>query len=137
MQPAARTASPDSAPGAEVDRKEGIEHVIFKGEKGKIKVKADRSYAGDDKLDHLEGNVEVVDYGRTGGQELTVTADKVDYDQDLTFFKVSGKAKVRDKDSVFRISVLRLRQDAADRPDRPGRRLHLGPARRPGARFRL
>ncbi len=101
VQPAARPASPESASGAEVDRKEGIEHVIFKGEKGKIKVKADRFYAGDDKLDHLEGHVEVVDYGRTGGQELTVTADKVDYDQDLTFFKVSGRAKVRDKDSVF------------------------------------
>ena len=42
-----------------------------------------------------------MDYGRTGGQELTVTADKVDYDQDLTFFRVSGGAKVRDKDSVF------------------------------------
>lgn len=101
VQPAAQSASPESAPGAEVDRKEGIEHVIFKGEKGKIKVKADRFYAGDDKLDHLEGNVEVVDYGRTGGQELTVTADKVDYDQGLTFFKVSGRAKVRDKDAVF------------------------------------
>lgn len=102
VEPPAETVSPAPAPGADVDRKEGIEHVIFKGDKGKIKVKADRFYAGEDKLNHLEGNVEVVDYGRTGGQELTVTADKVDYDQDLTFFKVSGGAKVRDKDSVFK-----------------------------------
>lgn len=101
VEPPAGTVSPAPAPGVEVDRKEGIEHVIFKGDKGKIKVKADRFYVGDDKLNHLEGNVEVVDYGRTGGQALTVTADKVDYDQDLTFFKVSGGAKVRDKDSVF------------------------------------
>ncbi len=101
VEPPAETASPAAAPGAEVDRKEGIEHVIFKGDKGKIKVKADRFYVGDDKLNHLEGNVEVVDYGRTGGQELTVTADRVDYNQALTFFNVSGGAKVRDKDSVF------------------------------------
>ncbi len=101
LEPPAGTVSPVAASGVEIDRKEGIEHVIFKGDKGKIKVKADRFYVGDDKLNHLEGNVEVVDYGRTGGQELTVTADKVDYDQDLTFFKVSGGAKVRDKDSVF------------------------------------
>ncbi len=101
LQPEARTASPAPPPGTDVDRKEGIEHVIFKGEKGKIKVKADLSYTGDDKLDHLEGHVEVVDYGRAGGQELTVTADKVDYDPDLTFFKVSGAAKIRDDKSVF------------------------------------
>jgi lipopolysaccharide export system protein LptA len=101
IEPRAETAGPAPAPGVDVDRKEGIEHVIFKGDKGKIKVKADRFYVGDDKLNHLEGNVEVVDYGRTGGQELTVTADKVDYDEGLTFFKVSGGAKVRDKDSVF------------------------------------
>jgi lipopolysaccharide export system protein LptA len=101
VEPPVGTASPAPTPGAEVDRKEGIEHVIFKGEKGKIKIKADRFYVGDDKLNHLEGNVEVVDYGRTGGQELTVTADTVVYNQGLTFFKVSGGAKVRDKDSVF------------------------------------
>jgi lipopolysaccharide export system protein LptA len=105
VEPKAGAAPQATAPGAELDRKEGIEHVIFKGDRGKIKVKADKFYAGDDKLDHLEGNVEVVDYGQTGGQELTVTADKVDYDQDLTFFKVSGGAKVRDKDSVFESSA--------------------------------
>jgi lipopolysaccharide transport protein LptA len=101
VKPPAGTASPAPAPGVGVDRKEGIEHVIFKGDKGKIKVKADRFQVGDDNLNHLEGNVEVVDYGRTGGQELTVTADKVDYNQRLTFFEVSGGAKVRDGDSVF------------------------------------
>jgi len=101
VAPPAGTASPAPAPGAEVDRKEGVEHVIFNGDKGKIRVKADRFYAGPDDLDHLEGNVEVVDYGRTGKQELILTAEKVDYDQDLTFFKVSGGARVKDKDSLF------------------------------------
>ena len=60
-------------------KQEGVEHVIFKGDKGKIRVKADRFFYGEDKLDHLEGNVEVVDYGRKGGRELVVTADKIDY----------------------------------------------------------
>ena len=101
VAPPAGTASPAPEPGADVDRKEGVEHVIFNGDKGKIRVKADRFYAGPDDLDHLEGHVEVVDYGRTGTQELTLTAEKVDYDQDLTFFKVSGGAKVKDKDSLF------------------------------------
>lgn len=101
VEPRAETVSGPPEPGAVADRQEGIEHVIFKGDKGKIKVKADRFFYGEDKLDHLEGNVEVVDYGRKGGRELTVTADKVDYDQGLTFFRVSGKARVRDGDSVF------------------------------------
>jgi len=102
VAPEAATVSEEApAPGAAVDRKEGIEHVIFKGSRGKIKVKADRTFTGVDKREHLEGNVEVVDYGKTGGQELTVTAEKVDYDQKLTFFRISGRAAVRDKDSLF------------------------------------
>ncbi len=102
VAPPAASVSPASAPGADVDRKEGVEHVIFNGDKGKIKVKADRFYAGPDELDHLEGKVEVVDYGRQGDQELTLAAEKVDYDREMTFFKVSGGATVKDKDSVFK-----------------------------------
>ena len=101
VAPPAVPAAPPPAPGADVDRKEGIEHVIFKGDLGRVKVKADRFYVGEDKLNHLEGRVEVIDYGRTGGRALTVTADKVDYDDEMTFFRVSGGARVRDRDAVF------------------------------------
>jgi lipopolysaccharide export system protein LptA len=101
VAPPAASVSTAPAPGGDVNRKEGVEHVIFNGDKGKIRVKADRFYAGPDGLDHLEGSVEVVDYGRTGKRELILTADKVDYDQELTFFKVSGGARVKDGDSVF------------------------------------
>jgi len=91
-------------PGEDVDRKEGVEHVIFKGDKGKIKVKADEFYLGEDKLNHLEGNVEVVDYGNTGSQEIIMLADRVDYDQDLKNFHATGRARIKDKDALIESS---------------------------------
>jgi len=91
-------------PGKDVDRKEGVEHVIFKGDKGKIKVKADEFYLGEDKLNHLEGNVEVVDYGNTGSQEIIMLADRVDYDQDLKNFHATGRARVKEKDALIESS---------------------------------
>jgi lipopolysaccharide assembly outer membrane protein LptD (OstA) len=87
-------------PGEDVDRKEGVEHVLFKGDKGKIRVKADEFYLGEDKLNHLEGNVEVVDYGNTGSQEIIMLADRVDYDQDLKNFHATGRARIKDKDAL-------------------------------------
>jgi lipopolysaccharide export system protein LptA len=91
-------------PGKDVDRKEGVEHVIFKGDKGKIKVKADEFYLGEDKLNHLEGNVEVVDYGNTGSQEIIMLADRVDDDQDLKNFHATGRARVKEKDALIESS---------------------------------
>jgi lipopolysaccharide export system protein LptA len=91
-------------PGEDVDRKEGVEHVLFKGDKGKIKVKADKFYLGEDKLNHLEGNVEVVDYGKTGGQEMIMLADRIDYDQNLNSFRATGRARVKDKDVLIESS---------------------------------
>ena len=91
-------------PGENVDRKEGVEHVLFKGGQGKTRVKADKFYLGEDKLNHLEGNVEVVDYGKTGGQEIILLADRVDYDQDLNNFHAAGRARVKDKDVLIESS---------------------------------
>jgi lipopolysaccharide export system protein LptA len=91
-------------PGEDVDRKEGVEHVLFKGDKGKIRVKADEFYVGEDKLNHLEGNVEVVDYGNTGSQEIIMLADRVDYDQDLKNFQATGRARIKDKDALIESS---------------------------------
>jgi lipopolysaccharide export system protein LptA len=91
-------------PGEDVDRKEGVEHVLFKGDKGKIRVKADEFYLGEDKLNHLEGNVEVVDYGNTGSQEIIMLADRVDYDQDLKNFHATGRARIKDKDALIESS---------------------------------
>ncbi len=91
-------------PGENIDRKEGVEHVLFKGDKGKIRVKADKFYLGEDKLNHLEGNVEVVDYGNTGSQEIIMLADRVDYDQDLKNFHATGRARIKDKDALIESS---------------------------------
>ena len=98
-------------PGEDIDRKEGVEHVLFKGDKGKIKVKADEFYLGEDKLNHLEGNVEVVDYGNTGGQEIIMLADQVDYDQDLNNFQATGRARIKDKDALIESPSFDLRQE--------------------------
>ncbi len=92
--------------GQALDRKEGIEHVLFKGDTGKVKVKADRFHVGEDKLNHLEGNVEVVDYGRKGGRETRINADRVDYNPEMTRFLAVGRAVVRDGDAVIESSSL-------------------------------
>jgi lipopolysaccharide transport protein LptA len=107
-------ASPAEAsprPGQAVDRKEGIEHVLFKGDTGKIKIKADKFYVGEDKLNHLEGNVEVVDYGRKGGRETHISADRVDYNPEMTHFQAAGRASVRDADALIESSSLTYDKD--------------------------
>lgn len=94
LEPAPASQPPDE----DLDRKEGVEHVLFKGDKGKIRVKADEFFLGEDKRNHLKGNVAVVDYGNTGGQEIFMWADQVDYDQDLKNFHAEGRARIKDKE---------------------------------------
>ncbi len=81
-----------------IDQKEKIEHFEFKGGKGNIELRANRFYVGEDKLNHLEGSVEVVDFGQKGGQKTMIFADQVAYDQEGNHFVLTGKVKIQDKD---------------------------------------
>jgi lipopolysaccharide transport protein LptA len=73
------------------------EKVEFFDFKGKTRVRADRNRLGEDNLYHLEGHVEIVDYGKKGGSEIHLAGDVVTYDKDWKHFLLQGKVKVQSK----------------------------------------
>ena len=97
----------DEAAGAQkIDRKEGIEHREYKDGKVWADLRADRFYLGDDGQNHLEGAVEITDYGRGDGRETRISADAVAYDRAMTRFTVSGHVRVRGGGLVFETDAL-------------------------------
>jgi lipopolysaccharide export system protein LptA len=99
--PRPKPAPPEKLEEAKVDRKEGIEHFEFKGGKGSFRMRAAGSAVGEDGLNRLSGGVEIVYYGKTGGLEVTLTADGATYDKDLRGFMLDGNARVKHKDLVL------------------------------------
>jgi lipopolysaccharide export system protein LptA len=96
-----------TAPAAlNIDRKEGIRHREYKDGKVWADVRADRFFLGGDGLNHLEGAVEVVDYGRDDGRIMRITADTVAYDKEMVYFTVSGRVKVNGGDLTFESDAL-------------------------------
>jgi len=89
-----------------VDLKEGIRHMEYKNGKAWADVRADRFFLGQDGLNHLEGSVEIVDYGRTDGRVMRMSADEVAYDKDMVHFTISGRVKVSGGDLAFESGFL-------------------------------
>lgn len=81
-----------------VERQEQIRYSEFKGERGRIQVLAEKHYASQDNMFHLEGNVEIRDFGRKGGQEILIRADKVTYDREWLHFLLSGRVEAKFED---------------------------------------
>ncbi len=77
-----------------VERQEGIEHFEYRGERT-IQVKAARHFAGDDNSNHLEGNVEIRQIGKEGGEEILLFGQKVSYDKDWTDASIEGQARLK------------------------------------------
>ncbi|MHB8094439.1 MAG: LptA/OstA family protein [Candidatus Aminicenantales bacterium] len=96
---APRPASPES--GQEPNTQVGIEHWEYVADKGKIWVKADKFVPDADGMNHLEGNVTIIDYAKTEGEETTITADRVDYDRSLERIIARGRVKIVEKDVVL------------------------------------
>ncbi len=84
-----------------VDLKEGIRHMEYKNGKAWADVRADRFFVGEDGLNHLEGSIEIVDYGRTDGRVMRMSGDKVAYDKDMVRFQISGRVNVSDGELAF------------------------------------
>ena len=99
--PRPKPAPLDKLEAAKVDRKEGVEHFEFKGEKGSFVMRAPGYEVGEDGLTRLSGGVEIVYYGKTGGLEVTLTADGATYDKELRGFTLDGRARVKHKDLVL------------------------------------
>lgn len=116
--PVPEKAVPDAR---KVDFKEGIRHMEYKNGKAWADVRADRFFLGEDGLNHLEGSVEIVDYGRTDGRVMRMSADKVAYDKDMVRFTISGRVKVGDGELSFTSDFLDYDKNLGEyRTDRGG-----------------
>jgi lipopolysaccharide transport protein LptA len=88
-------------PQDKVDVKEGIRGAQLKGSKGRIEFRGDRSLPLDEKRYKLEGHVEIIDRGRTGGREIRTSAGSVIYDKDWTRFTAEGGVRVTFKNTTL------------------------------------
>jgi lipopolysaccharide export system protein LptA len=79
---------------AVVDIKERVRHEEFRDGKLRAASRGDRFFLGPDGRNHLEGAVEVTDYGPAGEVVSRITADKIDYDKGAVLFEISGRVRV-------------------------------------------
>lgn len=91
--PAAAAVEPP--PGAEVvDIKERVRHEEYRDGKLRAAIRGDRFFLGPDGRNHLDGAVEVTDYGPAGEVVSWITADKIAYDKSAVLFVLSGRVRV-------------------------------------------
>jgi lipopolysaccharide export system protein LptA len=102
-RPRSAVTAPDKTPPVSrtIDHKEGIRHREYKDGKIWDDVRADRFFLDEDGLNHLEGEVEIIDYGRAEGRETKITADRVVYDAGMVHFKLSGRVRIVSEDLTF------------------------------------
>ena len=81
-----------------VEKKEQIVHSEVKGEKENFRMRADKHYVGDDNKNHLEGKVEIIDFGEEEEQNVYIYGEEVIYDKNLNHFVLQGESKVKYKD---------------------------------------
>jgi lipopolysaccharide export system protein LptA len=84
-----------------VDRKETVRHREYLEGRTSAEVLADRYFLGPDGLRHLEGGVEVTEYGPDGAVISRISADEILYDKDRSFFRISGRARISVEDVVL------------------------------------
>ncbi|MBE3124054.1 MAG: hypothetical protein IMZ57_00145 [Acidobacteria bacterium] len=84
-----------------VDLKERVRHEEYRDGKLRAAIRGDRFFLGPDGLNHLEGTVEVTDYGPAGEILSLITADKIAYDKSAVLFALSGRVRVEAGDIVL------------------------------------
>ena len=84
-----------------VDLKEQVRHEEYRDGKLRAAIRGDRFFLGPDGLSHLEGAVEVTDYGPVGEVLSLITADKIAYDKSAVLFALSGRVRVEAGDIVL------------------------------------
>lgn len=84
-----------------VDRKEKVRHTEYLEGKPAADIQAERAFKGPDGRGHLEGGVEVLDYGPDGRVLSRMSADRIVYEESLTRFEISGRVRVALEDVVL------------------------------------
>lgn len=78
-----------------VEQQIGLKFVEFRGDRGRIKIKAKRHIALKSGVYRLEGDVEIHDFGRRQGLETWISCQEAQYDQDWQQVILSDKVKVK------------------------------------------
>jgi len=85
-----------------IEKKEQIVHSEVKGERENFRMRADKHYVGDDNKNHLEGRVEIIDFGKVEEQNVYIYGEEVIYDKSLNHFVLKGQSKVKYKDLTIK-----------------------------------
>ena len=93
-------------PQQKIEKVEQISHFEAKGAKGNFSLKANQHYKGKDENYYLEGDVEVIDFGKNESDNVFIRGEKVIYDKDLIHFVMEGKSQVKYKDWVINSKLL-------------------------------
>ena len=93
-------------PSQKIESQEKVRHFVYKGDKGRIELKADKNFVGADGLFQLEGNVEVVQYGLNDRPPIIIKGNEVAYDKDFLRIKFKGEVRVRCRDTDIKTSQL-------------------------------
>lgn len=91
--PPAAAIKPPPGPGV-VDIKERVRHEEYRDGKLRAAIRGDRFFLGPDGRNHLEGAVEVTDYGPAGEVVSRIKADQIAYDKNAVHFVLSGRVRV-------------------------------------------
>lgn len=89
-----------------VEKKEKIEHFEVKGERSNFEVRADKHYIGEDNKYHLEGNVEVVFFKKSEGEDIFLYAEEIIYNKKQNHFLLSSEARIKFKDIIIKSSFI-------------------------------
>lgn len=94
-----------------LEQKEQIEFFEARGQKGNLRIRADKHYLGEDDHYHLEGNVEIVFLEKSEGEDIFLYGDEVVYDKEGTQFQFVEKSIVKFKDLTIDVSSLEYDAD--------------------------
>jgi lipopolysaccharide export system protein LptA len=83
-----------------IDKKEGLEVRVTRGDKENIIIEGDKHYFGEDNLYHLEGNVRIYLPGRIQGEDVVILGENVIYNSEMSYFWLQGQSTVEFKDLV-------------------------------------
>jgi len=78
-----------------IEQQIGLKFLEFRGDRGRIEIRAERHRALKEGIFRLEGKVEIHDFGRRPGLETWITCEEAQYDQDWSQFILSGQVKLK------------------------------------------
>jgi len=94
-----------------IEQQIGLKFLEFRGDRGRIEIKAERHRALKEGIYRLEGQVEIHDFGRRPGLEAWITCEEAQYDQDWRQIILSGQVKLKRQEIDFEAEKIIYRRE--------------------------